>query len=125
MERVRRTLAEGDAFLRLFGKPERLLSCECERSDEATLGQALSLVGGASLHERLKHPQNRLGALLSSNRTHPEIIDELFWTVLSRPATPRERQILLEQMERSENPRLVLEDLTWALLNAKELLFRN
>ncbi len=125
VERVRRTLAEGDAFLRLFGKPERLLSCECERSDEATLGQALSLVGGASLHERLKHPQNRLGALLSSNRTHPEIIDELFWTVLSRPATPRERQILLEQMERSENPRLVLEDLTWAILNAKELLFRN
>src|SRR5205807_2334071 len=29
-----------EQFLKQFGKPERLLSCECERSEDTTLGQA-------------------------------------------------------------------------------------
>lgn len=125
VERVRRKLADGDAFLRQFGKPERLLSCECERSEEPTLSQALSLVGGASLHARLQQADNRVGQLLKAELSDAERIDELFWSALSRPATETEQKTLLAELERSDNPRAVLEDLTWALLNAKELLFRN
>ena len=122
---MRRNLGEGDRFLRLFGKPERLLSCECERSDEPTLGQALSLVGGANLHARLQHKDNRIGKLLAAELTDEQRIDELFWTALARPASPRERAATLELMQQAESSRTVLEDLTWALLNAKELIFRN
>ncbi|MGV3486583.1 MAG: DUF1549 and DUF1553 domain-containing protein [Planctomycetaceae bacterium] len=125
VERVRRKLNDGDVFLRQFGKPERLLSCECERSGESTLGQALSLVGGQSLHERLQHPQNRIGRLLSQSNDHRQAIESLFWNALTRPPSDQEVEAVLASIANTGDPRLALEDLTWALLNAKELIFRN
>ena len=125
VERVRRTLSDGDVFLRQFGKPERLLSCECERSDEATLGQALSLIGGESLHQRLLRTDNRIGRLLEQFDQPEEVIEALFRTALTRSPTDAELSATLELIRETQEPRAVLEDLTWALLNAKELIFRN
>jgi hypothetical protein len=116
---------DGDRFLTLFGKPVRLLSSECERSNEPTLGHALSLVGGENLHARLKKKDNRIGKLLKSDRGDAAIIDELFWTALSRPPSEREQAAALALIEETGDRRAALEDLTWALLNAKELVFRN
>jgi hypothetical protein len=125
VERVRRKLNDGDVFLRQFGKPERLLSCECERSDDATLGQALSLVGGESLNARLSHPDNRIGKLLAASNDHRAAIESMFWTALSRPPTEQEIAASIELIAKTGDARGTLEDLTWALLNAKELIFRN
>lgn len=125
VERVRRNLNEGDVFLRLFGKPERLLACECERSDEPTLGQALSLVGGESLNARLTQPDNRIGQLLAEGMDHQLAIETMFWTSLTRPPTNEELSRTLKLIESTGDVRIVLEDLTWALLNSKELIFRN
>lgn len=125
VERVRRKSNDGDVFLRQFGKPERLLSCECERSDDATLGQALSLVGGESLNARLGHPDNRIGKLLAASSDHRAAIESLFWTALSRPPTFQEIDASVELIKQTGDARGTLEDLTWALLNAKELIFRN
>ena len=122
---MRRKLSDGDVFLRQFGKPERLLSCECERSDDATLGQALSLVGGESLNARLSHPDNRIGKLLSASNDHLAAIESMFWTALSRPPTEQEIAASIDLIAKTGDARGTLEDLTWALLNAKELIFRN
>ena len=48
-----------NSFLKAFGQPARELPCECERDSEANLGQALQLVGGAPLHDKLREPKNR------------------------------------------------------------------
>lgn len=125
VERVRREYDDGDLFLRQFGKPERLLACECERTNEPTLGQALSLIGGENLNDRLQRSDNRIGQLLESSESHRNVIDSLFWTALTRPPTEAEVQRILELIDATQDPRRVLEDTTWALLNAKELLFRN
>lgn len=116
---------DGEQFLTLFGKPARLSSCECERSSEPTLGHALSLVGGESLHRRLKQSDNRIGQLLESGAGDAQIVDELFWTALSRPPSERELAAAQALIEESEDRRAAVEDLTWTLLNAKELVFRN
>lgn len=125
VERVRRQLADGDVFLRQFGKPERLLACECERSDQPTLGQALSLVGGESLNKRLSRPDNRIAGLLQESDDPAHAIKQMFWTALTRPPTPEEMSTTMNLIEQNGNARATLEDLTWALLNAKELIFRN
>lgn len=125
VERVRRQLSVDDLSLRQFGKPERLLACECERSNESTLGQALSLVGGESLHERLQLADNRLGKLLLKSNDPNQVIDAMFWAALSRPPTQPEVESVLKLIEQTGDQRAALEDMTWALLNAKELLFRN
>jgi hypothetical protein len=125
VERIRRTLSPDDQILRKFGKPERLLSCECERSNEATLGQTLSLIGGQQLNERLRQAGNRLGRMLELSLSHREMIEELYWTALTRPPNEEEIAGLEAYMRQASEPRQALEDVTWALLNTKELIFRN
>jgi hypothetical protein len=115
----------GDRFLRTFGKSDRLLACECERSNETTLAQAFALISGSGLNERLGRAGNRLDRLAKSNRPAAEIIDELYWTALSRPPGEAELSIGVELLNSSDDRFLALQDLAWALLNAKEFVFQH
>src|SRR5262249_504403 len=63
----------GEQFLKVFGKPERLLSCECERSDDTTLNQAFQLLTGELMNKMLAEPDNRIGRLLAANKSNREI----------------------------------------------------
>jgi hypothetical protein len=116
--------ALGDQFLKHFGKPPRLIACECERSGETTLTQAFQLVSGPAINDLLTRRDNRLGRLASSGKPPSEIIDELYWTALSRPPTAAESGRLTEYVQRATDRRQALEDIAWGLLNAKEFLFR-
>src|SRR6185436_15299758 len=49
-----------ELFLAMFGKPARLLACECERSGETTLGQTFQLISGPEISGMLANPDNRL-----------------------------------------------------------------
>ncbi len=111
-------------FLRQFGKPERLLSCDCERSDNTTLAQALQMVTGPLMHQAVAAPDNRVGKLLKAGKSNGEIIDELFLASLSRLPNDRERSWLVTRIENARDRREVVEDLLWALLNSKEFLLR-
>jgi hypothetical protein len=111
-------------FLRTFGKPERLLSCDCERSDSTTLAQALQLITGKILNEALTEPDNRLGKLLQAGRSNREIIEELYLASLCRPPSAAERSALEERVAKATNRREALEDVLWGLLNSKAFLLR-
>jgi len=116
--------SSSDTFLTLFGKPMRLLSCECERSSETTMSQAFNLLSGPEINEVLSAPENRLQQLISSGKSNGEIVAELFWITLSRAPSEVESRELLARLDRAENRRPALEDIAWALLNAKEFVFR-
>jgi hypothetical protein len=118
------TPSEGERFLRTFGKPERSLTCECERSEDTTLGQAFQMMSGELLQQMLSAPDNRLGRLLKSGRTDRAIIDELYLAALCRLPAEKERVAAEARLARAKDRRAALEDLAWALLNAKEFLLR-
>jgi hypothetical protein len=122
--RRRRPLGE-EQFLVKFGKPPRLLSCECERSEESTLGQAFQLVSGPTINALLARPDNILGKLLAADRAPGQMIDELYWRTLSRQPSPEERQAMLDHVEHAADRRVALEDVLWALVNSKEFLLRH
>ena len=46
-------------FLKAFGQPARELACECEREGDSNLTQALQLINGPSVNERVRNPNNR------------------------------------------------------------------
>jgi hypothetical protein len=119
-----KTALDSDKFMRLFGKPERLLSCDCERSEDTTLNQALQMITGQLVNQALSTTNNRIGKLLAAGKTYPEILEELYLATLCRLPNERELTVLLPRIERAVNRREALEDVLWALLNAKEFLLR-
>jgi hypothetical protein len=114
-----------DAFLLAFGKPARLLSCECERPEATTLAQAFNLVSGEVVHKALAAPENRLGQMMADGMSSEQMVDELFWTALSRRPTADERAAAVGYLERASDRRAALEDIAWGLINAKEFLLRH
>jgi hypothetical protein len=115
----------GDRFLKTFGKPMRLLACECERSNETTLKQAFVLIGDEGLNELLTSADGRLAKLASAEISDRERVSELYWSALSRGPTEAELKAGEELLSSTADKLATLQDLAWALLNAKEFLFRH
>jgi hypothetical protein len=114
-----------DTFLTKFGKPQRLLSCECERSSDVALGHAFQLISGPMVNELLTAPENRLSELLKSGRSPEAMIDELLWAALSRAPTSEERTKLAAYLSQAADRRTALEDIVWGAVNSKEFLLRH
>ena len=111
----------GDRFLKTFGKPERILACDCERSNETNLKQVLGLVG-SELDARLKQSP-RLKRLAVSRQSDQEVLEELYLSALARRPT-REESDQAVKLIAQFGRKVAFQDLTWAILNAKEFLFR-
>jgi hypothetical protein len=116
--------SDGERFLSAFGKPIRLLSCECERSEDTTLNQAFQLITGSLLNKMLGASDNRIGRLLLSGKRDAEIVEEFYLAALCRLPSSKERQAALALIDRARDRRAGLEDVVWGVVNAKEFLLR-
>lgn len=114
----------GEQFLKVFGKPERLLSCECERSDDTTLNQAFQLLTGELMNTMLAEKDNRIGKLLAAGTSNRAIVEHFYLAALGRFPSERELAAAVAVVERSKDRRAGLEDVVWGLVNAKEFLLR-
>jgi hypothetical protein len=115
---------ESVKFLRLFGTPERLLSCDCERSTDTTLAQTLQLISGPLVNHAVSAPDNRLGQLLKTGKSNRAIVEELYLAALCRLPSLSEADALVARVEASADRRMALEDVLWALVNSKEFMLR-
>jgi hypothetical protein len=99
-------LADSEAdsyFLGVFGRPERLITCECERSNEPSMSQVLHLTNGNTLNAKIEASGNRIDQLLATD--DGAIVEDLYLAALSRYPTPAERQKLsavLAQVEEGD-----------------------
>jgi hypothetical protein len=112
-------------FLKTFGQPARELACECERESDSNLAQALQLINGPTINEKIRNPNNRLGKLLAEKKSEKEILDALYLATLSRLPSDAERQPALSHVAKNTDKRKAWEDVVWALLNTREFLFRH
>jgi hypothetical protein len=112
-------------FLKTFGRPERIITCECERSDEPSMTQVLHILNGETLLQKLEAKDNRLSKQLEANLPPEQLADELFLAALSRFPTDLERQRMTEilSVASPEERRQAIEDLYWSVLSSKEFLF--
>jgi hypothetical protein len=114
----------GEKFLKTFGKPDRLLTCECERNDDPGLLQAFQLITGELMNSLVKDADNRLGKMLSAGKTDAEMLEEFYLAALCRPPTAAESKKLRAYVGGASDRRAAWEDVHWALLNSKEFLLR-
>ncbi len=112
-------------FLNTFGRPERIITCECERSDEPSMTQVLHILNGDTLIQKLEAKDNRVSQQLEANSATDQLIDDLYLSSLSRFPTDAEKQKLLAVLSTvpESERRQSLEDLYWSVLSSKEFLF--
>src|SRR5439155_10699949 len=77
-------------FLDTFGRPQRLMACECERTGEPNISQALHMMNGEFVQAKVASPQGRMAKLLAEKKTDEEILAELYLVTLSRLPRPEE-----------------------------------
>ncbi|MCB9937429.1 MAG: DUF1549 domain-containing protein [Planctomycetaceae bacterium] len=56
----------GNEFLSVFGQPARNTVCECERSDDSKLAQALQLINGSLIPQKLRDRRGRLSQFIDA-----------------------------------------------------------
>ena len=112
-------------FLKTFGRNEREITCECERSNKPSMVQVLHLSNGDTLNNNLRSKQSRVNTMIT--QSNGDIIDEAYLLCLSRRPSDSERkrlQNIFEVAPETER-RGVVEDLLWALMTSREFLFQH
>jgi hypothetical protein len=117
-------------FLDAFGRAERVQTCSCERTTDASVTQALHLNNGGTLNEKLRKADSVVGTWVGAKLSDAEVVDRLFALALSRPPTAEERAkfvaILAEAAKDGPAARReALEDFAWAVLTGRDFLFNH
>ncbi|MFZ4764526.1 MAG: DUF1549 domain-containing protein [Roseimicrobium sp.] len=115
--------AVSNYFLTTFGRAKRESVCSCEVKMEPTLSQALHLMNGDAVNERIRQG-NIIGKLLKEGKPDKEIVDDIYLRTFGRTPNTKEWDAISKSLaESADNKQAALEDLFWALLNAKEFYF--
>src|SRR5262249_28163870 len=69
------------SFLKTFGRPDRLLACECERRSDTTLGQAFQMITGESITRKVEQSPV-VGRLLERKASDEEVVTEFYLAAL-------------------------------------------
>jgi hypothetical protein len=109
-------------FLEIFGRPDRTSPCECGRSGEPTMSQALHLMNAPEIEAKISSPTGRIVRLLESTSNDDAVVDELCLAAVGRMPRESERTIA-QKLFASSNRRQAAEDFLWSLLNSYDFLF--
>ncbi len=113
-------------FFRIFGRPARTTVCECERSNEPSISQALHLLNSPEVNDKLSSRGGLARRLASSPKSDAEIVEEIYLSTLSRFPTEQERSVVLSAFSVADSPRhQAIEDVLWAVMNTKEFLYNH
>jgi hypothetical protein len=110
-------------FLNTFAKPRRVSVCECERTPDENLAQALHTLNGDILSEKIAGAGGRIAKLLEEEKAVGEMIMEIYLVTVCRIPSSEEMQACLTIIEESPSPKEGYEDLMWALINSKDFLY--
>lgn len=114
-------------FLTVFGRPERLITAESERQQDPTLTQALHVINGQTINEKLRAADGAVERFTKSNLADAEVIEHLYLAAYSRQPKAEEKAKLMQALAQGsgEARRQMLEDLAWAVLTGREFLFNH
>lgn len=124
-------------FLTVFGRPESSSACACERTQDASLAQALHLLNAKAIQEKLSADTGSAASWAADKRGDEAAVRELYLSAYSRMPDPGELEVARSHLAKtrtdaSGNPlpaeqarRQAYEDILWVVLNTKEFLFNH
>ena len=113
-------------FLTTFGRATRETVCSCEVKMEPNLSQALHLLNGDTVQNKV-NGGGVINQLVDERKLTPEqAIENLYVRCLTRKPTPQEVEKITAMLkEPGADPKQILTDLFWALLNSQEFMFNH
>ncbi len=117
-------------FLDAFGRAERVQTCACERTADASVTQALHLNNGYTLNDKLRDKNSVVSKWIAAGRTDEQIVTHTFRLALSRDPTDVERKKFIAILSEAakggaQSRREGIEDFLWAVLTGREFLFNH
>ncbi len=114
-------------FLKSFGRPDREKTCECERTSEPSMAQALHIANGDTVNQKLAATNSVVAMHLTAKHAPEKVIEEAYLTALSRMPSDSEKEKMLAVLQQSPEVerRTAVEDVYWALLSSREFLFNH
>ena len=120
-------IADGNVntyFLTTFGRATRETVCSCEVKTEPNLSQALHLLNGSTVQDKVT-AGGIVKAQLKAGQKPEEIVESLYVRCLARKPTEKEMAKLNGFFKGAATPEAVLNDIFWSLLNSKEFIFNH
>lgn len=109
-------------FLDTFGRSERKSPCECGKSDDPTMSQALHLMNAPEITAKLGAEHGRIVRLVRADAAPETIAEEICLAAWCR--YPREKELdVFRRLVAESSPQQASEDFLWAVLNSYDFLF--
>jgi hypothetical protein len=121
-------------FLTAFGRPLRQQTRESERTSVPTITQALHVINGETLNEKLRAPGSSVDMMLRLGFTDEQMLDYFYLASFTRPPTEAERTALLGALSSAEKEKVAGDgdprreawiDMSWSLFTSKEFMFNH
>jgi hypothetical protein len=112
-----------NSFLDLFGKPQRMEACECERDNGSNMLQALHFINGNSILGRVANPSGRVAQLINQKLPDDQLVTEIYlWSLARKPSATELAKGLEFLASYTDKKSEAAQDLMWALLNSRDFL---
>ena len=119
----------GTHAMRVFGKPDRSINCDCERVNEPTLLQAIFVQNDPLVRMRLAES----GWIIEIEEAEEEgkpldrrnLIEQVWLRSVNRLPTDQEIERAVQHLESVKQVSEGIRDLLWAMMNSKEYLLNH
>jgi hypothetical protein len=114
-------------FLKTFGRHQRRITCDCERSDQPTVVQALHLNNGDTLNDKLADERSVVARWTRESVPSDKVVADAYMLALSRSPTMEEVERLTRLIAASDQEKVprseTYQDLLWSLMTSPEFLY--
>ncbi|OUT58327.1 MAG: cell surface protein [Rhodopirellula sp. TMED11] len=112
-------------FLTTFGRAPRDTVCDCEARTDPSLSQALHLLNGTSISNKVAQGAKVRNWMQKESLTEQQVLDRIYMRCLARKPNEKESADLMKQVTEAEDKVAALEDIFWAVLNSREFVFNH
>jgi protein subunit release factor B len=111
------------SFLELFGKPARDTGLQSERNNTFNDAQRLHMLNSSHVQKKIQQGP-ALQDLVRGAKNNDDLVNSLYLTVLSRSPSNDERASAKQKLQGGGRREAVM-DMTWAMFNSTEFLYRH